>query len=395
VLLEAPGSSRCACSGSTGLRIAPGMAAAASGSMDPTLDACCAKDARQSAADAERNRVLRVEAAKRGLDFAPHRRFSPARTLGLAGSGEIRINAGGGAQATAGSSDDDRDDDDDDDDLAFLDELDAEDDDAAELATLREGRLAELRASAGTGRAAETRTSLVPQFGSIGLVAEGQLLQLVGSSDRVVCLLGLAAPGNAASFAAGGAKGADAVVAGVQTHMQRLSQSWKGTQFVCAPVASADSPLLATVRAPRVLPALVCFREGVVADKATHPHQLHQFINMGDIGFAILEAWLTQSDLLAKTPRAVSERRRAAAAQAAAADRATEVDAEDEVTERSRSLVIDTAERASAQAELRAALGDERAPSTPRVPLAPGAWAQSACDDPKCRLGFSHEHLFD
>ena len=159
--------------------------------MDPTLDSCCAKDAKQSAAAAEQRRVLRVESAKRGLDFAPHRRFAPAQTLGLAGSGEIAIAA---STAVAGSDDAVEQRDDSDDDLAFLDELDAEDD-PADLAKLRERRLAELRA--GAAQASPATTSLTPQFGRVALVKEDQLLQLVGSSDRVVCLLGLASAGGA------------------------------------------------------------------------------------------------------------------------------------------------------------------------------------------------------
>ena len=61
------------------------------------------------------------------------------------------------------------------------------------------------------------------------------------------------------------------------------------------------------------LPALVCFREGVVADKAAHPHQLRQFVNsMGEIGLTVFEAWLAQSNMLVETPRAASEVRRQA-----------------------------------------------------------------------------------
>ena len=77
---------------------------------------------------------------------------------------------------------------------------------------------------------------------------------------------------------------------------------------------------------------------------------------------------------------------------------ATQEDQEDKIIERGPgSLIADTVERASAQAGLQAALGDERSPPPrkPGIPLAPGAWAQSACDDPNCRLGFSHEHLLD
>jgi hypothetical protein len=358
--------------------------------VDPSLDACCAKDAQQSAAAAERNRVLRVEAAKRGLDFAPHRRFAPAQTLGLAGGGEIAIIAAGSDSTIDRSGQHD----DSDDDLAFLDELDA-DDDQAELAKLRENRLAQLRADA--AKPPPLHASIAPQFGAVALVKEDQLLRLVGSSDRVVCLLGLASVGNNEAFAAMGSAAADAVLSGVQAHMHKLAQTWKGTQFVCTAVANTSSAVLTSIRANGVLPALICFREGVVADKATHPHQLQQFINMGDIGFAIFEAWLTQSDLLVSAPRAESQIRRASVVRMAGEEhQATDESQQDEnLQDRPSSLVADTVERASAQAELRAALGDERAPlpGKARVPLAPGAWAQSACDDPNCRVGFSHEHL--
>jgi hypothetical protein len=335
--------------------------------------------------------VLRAEAAKRGLDFAPHRRFAPAQTLGLAGGGEIAI-VGAGSESTIDRSGQE---DDSDDDLAFLDELDA-DDDEAELAKLREGRLAQLRADA--TQAPPTNASIAPRFGSVALVKEDQLLRLVASSDRVVCLVGLASVGNNEAFAAVGAAAADAVLSGVQAHMHKLAQAWKGTQFVCTAVANTSSRMLTSIRANGVLPALVCFREGVVADKATHPHQLQQFINMGDIGFAIFEAWLTQSDLLVSSPRAVSQITRAGGVRMAGEEhQATQEDQEDDenVERRAGSLVADTAARASAQVELQAALGDERAPlpGKARIPLAPGAWAQSACDDQNCRLGFSHEHL--
>ena len=367
--------------------------------VDPSLDACCAKDAEQSAAAAERNRVLRVEAAKRGLDFAPHRRFAPARTLGLAGGGEIAITAGAHVAGSDNAMGTYEQQDDSDDDLAFLDELDA-DDDENELMNLREGRLAQLRADAARAAAPET-ASLAAQFGRVALVTEGQLLELVASSDRVVCLLGLASAGNLEAFAALGSAAGDAVLSGVQSHMHRLAQAWKGTQFVCTAVASTSSRMLSSIRANGVLPALVCFREGVVADKATHPHQLQQFITMGDIGYAIFEAWLTQSDLLVSSPRAVAHQiRRAGAVQVAGVEHREdqERDEDENPVEGSRgSLAADTAGRASAQAELRAALGDGRAPppGNARLPMAPGAWAHTACEEPNCRLGFSHEHLLN
>lgn len=373
------------------------MAATSTGEwVDPSLDSCCAKDAKQNAAAAERNRVLRVETTKRGLDFAPHRRFAPAQTLGLAGTGEITIAAN---SSTTGPGDDIAASEphfESDDDLAFLDELDGEDD-QAQLAKLREGRIAEMRAVA--AKASPESASLTPQFGRVAIVKEDQLLKLAGSSDRVVCLLGLAKVGNLGAFAAMGSTVADAVLSGVQPHMQKLAEAWKGTQFVCTPVTNTSSRVLASIRINGVLPALVCFREGVVVDKATHPHQLQQFVNMGDIGFAIFEAWLTQSDLLVSTPRAASHIKLASAVHVAGVERVE--DREEEEAQQSRgSLAADTAERATAQAALRAALGDEQSPVSggaraARLPMAPGAWAQSACDDPNCRLGFSHEHMLD
>lgn len=380
---------------------------AAMQSVDPTLDACCQQEQTENATAAERNRILRAEAVKRGLDFAPHRRYAPAQTLGLGGGGgSVAMVAAPASASVDGRGGGSEEDDESDEDLAFLDELDAEDGGELELAELRAGRMAELRASAGAARAAAPSSELRPVFGQVALVEEGRVLQLVGSSDRVVCLLAQAAPGNAASFAATG-DGTDVVLTGIQAHMQRLAAAWPGTQFVCAPVAGTDSPLMSAVRAARVLPALVCFREGVMADKATHPHQLAQFINMGEIGFTIFQAWLTQSDLLVESPRAASEMRRAGtrmlgepvkAQRPASAwtvlDDQEDSEEEDERWRQGESRAAQAAERAAEEAALRGALGDKRAPVTPNnMPMEPGAWAVSACEQSGCRLGFSHEHL--
>ena len=284
--------------------------------LDPALDSCCAKDAQESAARAERNRVMRAEAAKRNLDFAPQRKFAPAQTLGLradagaphsGSAGPVGGSGGDGGGGDGASSDED---------LAFLDELDADDDDDDVLVALRNARLSELRSAsdARTKAAKAAADPCTPLFGQIAPTSESDLLRLVGASDRVVCLLALAAPGRAASFAADGVSGGGdaALAAGIHAHMQRLTAKWRGTQFVCTALASTDSRALAAVRLTR-LPALVCFREGVVADKAAHPHQLRQFVNsMGEIGLTVFEAWLAQSNMLVETPRAASEVRRQA-----------------------------------------------------------------------------------
>ena len=53
------------------------------------------------------------------------------------------------------------------------------------------------------------------------------------------------------------------------------------------------------------LPALVCFREGVVASRAVHPHQLQQYVMMDEIGAAVFEAWMAQLGMLIDSPQAL------------------------------------------------------------------------------------------
>jgi hypothetical protein len=232
---------------------------------DPTLDACCAREVADEAAQATRLELIRAENEKRGLGFAPHRKYLPAQTLGLArGAGQGAIPPRDGRDAADGDYDkDDDEDDDDDDDLAFLDELDAEGSDDDELGRLRDARIAELKQRQSAERSARERRqqpggvdAMFTRFGEVGAVALAQLLRLVRSSDRVVCFLGLAAAGGGGGGVGGGVGGGEGLFVGEQggggggadrllvtalSHAQRLSLEWGGTLFVRTAVSAAQA----------------------------------------------------------------------------------------------------------------------------------------------------------
>jgi hypothetical protein len=155
--------------------------------------------------------------------------------------------------------------------------------------------------------------------------------------------------------------------------MDQLALEWGGTLFIRCAVSNQQNSLMQASRLER-LPAIVCFREGVIADKTSHPHQIQQFTAMGQIGQVVFEAWLQQSGMLVKTPQATAVARYLAADQN---------DAEDEEAEEEDGVWGG-----------RGRLVNATAASDPR---APGAFSVSSCgcDEDGCGVDFQHSHLLD
>ena len=130
-------------------------------------------------------------------------------------------------------------------------------------------------------------------FGLIADVAEGRILPIALDSDRVVLLI------------VDCHTSSDHVTTTIAKHMNILAARFGGTQFLRTQTSRTGGNQLLDVLSVNGLPALVCFREGVVASRAVHPHQLQQYVMMDEIGAAVFEAWMAQSGMLIDSPQAL------------------------------------------------------------------------------------------
>jgi hypothetical protein len=130
-------------------------------------------------------------------------------------------------------------------------------------------------------------------FGLIADVAESRILPIALDSDRVVLLI------------VDCHTSSDHVTTTIAKHMNILAARFGGTQFLRTHTSRTGGNQLLDVLSVNCLPALVCFREGVVASRAVHPHQLQQYVMMDEIGAAVFEAWMAQSGILIDSPQAL------------------------------------------------------------------------------------------
>lgn len=168
-------------------------------------------------------------------------------------------------------------------------------DDDLEVLQIRDARMSQLKGHVATMQLRDASTVSEAQHGKLCEVPAQRLEMLVHTQLHVVALL---CPTDGKERGHGGDEPTEVTLA---RHLSKYAPEFRGTSFVAVHIRGAEGQgLLKTVRTEK-LPAVVCFREGVIVARACGA--VRQFTQMGDIGEAVFRAWLWQT----KTMRAALE----------------------------------------------------------------------------------------
>ena len=157
-----------------------------------------------------------------------------------------------------------------------------------EYLQIRDQRMNQMRNGSNQQQQQQQQNSALPEvcYGQLVEIPANKLEMLVVTQPYAVALL---CPTDGKER--GG--GEEPVEVTLARHLRRLAPEYRGTSFVAVHVRGAEGTgLLKTLRT-QTLPAVVCFREGVIVARACGG--MRQFVQMGEVGEAVFRAWLWQT----------------------------------------------------------------------------------------------------